>query len=218
LEAIIERKELERLAGGGMFCWGVGNAPAVAVKALAKLRRPVAAVFSIMKSKPKAADLSPGRTVAWRRYFDADGIERALPPHVLITSRGDSAKGPKEKHYALMCWSDSPLKIQRGVPFDPSAYRNAGGNCAPVGASQVTALLKRTSPEFGETSYEVNLHARLVAGYWVRLSDPVELTAQAAKSICAGPSAGEDWVAFVRKLKQPKLKISRPAVENGLLV
>ncbi|MER8475501.1 hypothetical protein [Mesorhizobium sp. M1163] len=218
LEAIIERKELERRAGGGMFFWGVGNAPAAVANALARLGRPVAAVFSIMKGKPKAVDVNPGRTVAWRRYFDADGTVRILPPHVLVTSRGDSPKGPKEKHFALMCWSGKPLEIQTGIPFDPSAYRNAGGTGAPVGASQVTALLKRTSTPSSETSYEANLCAWLVGGYWVRLTDPIELTPQATRLISDGPSPGEGWIDFVGRLRQSAGEARREVVPNGYLI
>ena len=37
LESIIARKEIERRAGGGLFFWGVGNAPSTAINALARL-------------------------------------------------------------------------------------------------------------------------------------------------------------------------------------
>lgn len=175
LDAIVRRKEMERRAGRGFFCWGVGNAPATMMSDLARLGHPVTAIFSIMKSRPKAIDVRPARVFVWRRYVDANGAVRPLPRHALVTSRADSAGGPKDRHFALMCCSDSS-SIQRGVPFDPSAYRNAGGNGAPVGASQVTALLKRTSNVGGKTAYEVNICARLAESYWVKLTDPIECT------------------------------------------
>jgi hypothetical protein len=76
LETIVARKELERQAGDGVFLWGVGNAPAAVTSLLAKARLPVRAIFSIMKSRPKSIDLAPRRVVIWRRYIDANGVER----------------------------------------------------------------------------------------------------------------------------------------------
>lgn len=175
LEAIVARKERERQAGRGLFLWGVGNAPAVMTSVLARANVPVRAVFSIMKSRPKGIDTAPTRMVAWRRYIDAHGVDRELPSHALVTSRGDSETGAKRVHYALVCRSDTPLFIRRGEAFDPGAYRNAGGNGAPVGSSQVTALLRRVHQQRRSSDYEANLVAGLTDSYWVRLFDPVEV-------------------------------------------
>jgi hypothetical protein len=217
LDAIVRRKEMERRAGRGSFCWGVGNAPATMTSALARLGHPVAAIFSIMKSRPKAIDILPARIFAWRRYVDANGVVRPLPRHVLVTSRADSACGPKNRHFALMCWSDSPLSIQRGVPFDPSAYRNAGGNGAPVGASQVTALLKRTSTGGGKTAYEANIRVRLADSYWVKLTDPVECTVDMGEADTLDPSSVESWVAFVDRARGSDQQ-PHSFIETGLLI
>lgn len=176
LDAIVARKERERQAGDGCFLWGVGNAPAVITRVLARAQVPVRVVFSIMKTPPKSIDLTPTRTFVWRRYVDAHGVDRPLPDHVLITSRGDSAKGAKRSHYALMCQSSEPLEIRRGNSFNPGAYRNAGGTGAPVGASQVTALLRKVHAETEAAGYEANLTAWLTGSYWVRLTDPIELS------------------------------------------
>lgn len=198
LEAIVARKELERQAGGGLFMWGVGNAPAAAISALARLATTVPVIFSVMKSRPKAVDASPGRTVAWTRYFDADGVERDLPANVIVTSRGDSAQGAKRVHYALMCHSDRPLALTSGSPFDVSAYRNAGGTGAPVGASQVTALLRRVSvPRAHEVDYEANLTATLAKSYWVRLARPVDVTDDLARRLAGAASGDEaEWMTL----------------------
>lgn len=177
LDAIVERKERERQAGDGLFLWGVGNAPAQVTNVLARAAIPVRAIFSVMKTRPKAVDVSPSRTVVWRRYFDAQGVERPLPPHALVTSRGDSAGGTKRIHHALMCRSDKPLAIRHGAAFDPAAFRNAGGSGAPVGFSQVTALLRRVESDHDRSDYEANLTAWLADSYWVRLTDPDELDA-----------------------------------------
>lgn len=218
LDAIVRRKEMERRAGRGSFCWGVGNAPATMTSALARLGHPVAAVFSIMKSRPKALDVHPARTFAWRRYIDSTGAVRPLPRHALVTSRGDSAGGPKDRHFALMCWSDVPLAIQRGVPFDPSAYRNAGGTGAPVGASQVTALLKRTSNGDGVTGYEANMCAWLTDSYWVRLTDPVECDADIGETDALDVTSTSAWLAFVDRVRDGDRQRHAAAVGAGLLI
>lgn len=202
LDAIVERKERERQAGGGSFLWGVGNAPAHIANVLARSGIPVRAVFSIMKSRPKSVDVAPSRTVIWRRYIDAQGVERLLPPHALITSRGDSATGAKRSHYALMCRSEKPLVIKRGDTFDPAAFRNAGGTGAPVGFSQVTALLCRVEFDQGYSGYEANLTAWLADSYWVRLTDPVELDS-GRLGILADMSRQplEDWCGLVSRIR-----------------
>lgn len=207
LEIIVGRKETERRLGGGLFCWGVGNAPASAINALARMGTPVLAIFSIMKSKPKSIDTKPGRIVAWRRYFDSEGVLRPLPAHVLVTSRGDSATGPKQKHFALMCWSDQPLTLQTGLPFDPSAYRNVGGRGAPVGASQVTALLRKSSQSLNETAYEVNLRAQLAGGYWVRLADPIELSLLDREKLAQRDLDDDAWLDLLDRVRSPAKKV-----------
>lgn len=202
LNAIIARKECERLAGHRTFFWGVGNAPALLANVLARLHRPVPVVFSIMKSRPKLVDISPRRTVVWRKYIDAEGVERDLPAQALITSRGDSASGAKKVHYALECRSDVPLTLKRGQSFDPTAYRNAGGTKAPVGASQVTALLQRVRPDHLADQYEVNLEATLTGSYWVRLTQPLELTEQQRTFIEDLQGCTPDqWLELVRTIR-----------------
>lgn len=202
LDAILARKELERQAGQGLFFWGVGNAPSTIISALARAKVPVQAVFSLMKSRPKAADVAPTRIVAWRRFVDAHGAERPLPEYALITSRGDSDRGPKRAHYALMCLSREPLTFVRGRPFDPKAFRNAAGNGAPVGPSQVTALLRRVEEERPCPDYEVNLSAWLTGSYWVRLSDPVELdAAKLAKVRDIGGGSLSLWCNTVEEVR-----------------
>ncbi len=202
LETIIARKELERRAGDGIFLWGVGNPPALVANVLARAGVPVRMIFSIMKSRPKLVDVAPSRTVAWRRYVDAHGAERPLPENALVTSRGDSAGGAKRAHYALMCRSDQQLRIRRGVTFDPSAFRNAGGTGAPVGASQVTALLRRTGADTSGTDYEANLSAWLVDSYWVRLVDPVELDPGKLELLSHGAKQDvEGWLDLVERIR-----------------
>ncbi len=124
LQSIVARKELERRAGGGLFFWGVGNPPSRSIKGLAAKADNIDVVFSLMKTKPKTRDSAPSGVLAWRTYFDIHGVENPVPPHVLVTSRMETASGTKRVHYALMCHSDDELRLNDKIPFDPSAYRN----------------------------------------------------------------------------------------------
>ena len=179
LASIVQRKEYERRYGDGYFFWGVGNAPALAINPLARKQIRVPVIFSEMKSKPKPADTHPTRVLVWRRYLDIDGTEHPLPDHVLVTSKATVTRAMKLRgYYALMCFTDRRLELAEGAAgFDHLSYRNASKHCAPVGPSQVTALLQLTDPDDESsptltTSYRANFHAWLTGSYWVRLSDP----------------------------------------------
>jgi hypothetical protein len=215
LTAIVQRKELERRANGGVFMWGVGNAPPAAVPALARAGIPVPIYFSIMKSRPKAVDMAPARTVAWMNYIDAHGLSRPLPEFSVVTSRGDSAAGAKRVHYALACWSSTPLQLSLEAPplFDHGAFRNVGGTGAPVGASQVTALLRRCSTSAsGAGDYAVNLRASLCDSYWVKLVDPIELDAATAAKLSDATSLDvSEW----RSLASQVRNIDREGTGDG---
>jgi len=217
LEAIIARKELERRAGNGSFFWGVGNPPASVGNLLARSRTPVRAIFSVMKSRPKTADVSPTSTVVWSGYIDSEGNEQPLPPHALVISRRDSARGAKRRHYALMCRSDSSLVLRRGEPFDPAAFRNVGGSGAPVGASQVTALLRRVEGGNPNPHYEVNLAAWLTDSYWVRLIEPVELDLAKRELVARLSSCTtESWCAAVREIRQAPVSVGTEPAQRML--
>lgn len=200
LDRIIARKEIERELGDGLFFWGVGNPPAKAAQALSRLGVEIPIIFSVMKSRPKTSDVWPSAVVAWTHYLDSLGVERTLPEHVLVTSRRDSASGPKTSHYALMCLSAKPLSLERGSSFDPTAYRNVGGNGAPVGASQVTALLHKTGePQSGE--YEVNMRAKLTGSYWVKLTRPVEVSSSSLERVAAEATGPSSWLSLVHDIR-----------------
>lgn len=107
LHSIVLRKELERSAGNGIFCWGVGNAPALAVTAFARACRDIDVVFSKMKTRPKPHDAAPSGRAIWRSCYDVDGGEHPLPAASLVTSRANSKTRLKGTHYALMCGDGS---------------------------------------------------------------------------------------------------------------
>ncbi|WP_192183018.1 hypothetical protein [Mesorhizobium amorphae] len=218
LADIVARKEMERRAGNGVFLWGVGNAPAVSTSAYARLRVPVKVVFSIMKGRPRVADVAPRSLLVWRRYLDMYGVERELPPQALVTSRGVTEGGEKKRHYALMCRRATPLRIEQGVGFDPTAYRNVGANGGPVGASQVTALLQRVAPATSG-DYEANLTAELICSYWVRLTDPFVLRAGEIARVeqSARVATTNEWIRMVADLRRGACEIERPALQQSFI-
>ena len=220
LASIVRRKETERRVGEGVFLWGVGNPPGRLPAGLALAGTELEVVFSVMKTRPKAIDTAPATVLAWRRYVGADGSERSLPAHCLVTSRGTMGGASKTRHYALICRSVAPLCLGDLGPFDPEAYRNVSGNGAPIGASQVTALLRSVGPRCaGAGTYRVNLRATLTQDLWVRLCDPVVLCGQRLAAIRdegAQPSAGEwqEFVAWIREspLRAPLHQAYQPAL------
>jgi len=205
IRSIIARKELERRAGDGLFFWGIGSAPSRSLRSLAATGDDIDVIFSLMKTRPKARDIAPAGLFAWRTYFDIDGAEHPLPPHVLVTSRMEISSGTKSVHYALMCRADEELRLGDHGPFDPLAYRNISDAGAPVSHSQVTALVVRANPESQVSDYRINLRARLTGSYWVRLARPCVLTEEArtalvAASVRAEESDGEDWIQMVSEV------------------
>ena len=209
LPSIVQRKECERRHGNGHFFWGVGNAPALAIDALARERTEVPVIFSEMKSRPKPADTHPAQVLAWRRYLDFDGTEHPLPDHVLVTSKATTTRANKlRRYYALMCFTDSPLELSEdGASFDHLSYRNFSHQAAPVGPSQVTALLRLTdacddNPPTLTTSYQADLQAWLTGSYWVRLSDPVLVQPEHLSALghAADLEAGE-WFNIVSAIR-----------------
>lgn len=204
LDLILRRKEKERRAGAGHFFWGVGNAPAVIINPLARTGVHIPVVFSKMKTKPKAIDQNPSKTIIWRRYIDCEGKVRPLPSNALITSRGTSSLKTKRSHYALECFSRTPLvtRSSAGI-FDPLMYRNASGTGAPVGASQVTSLLvpNPIQEPNKESAYTVDMTAALTGSYWVKLVDPLTLTSSALSLIDQADFIQDDWLEFVEELR-----------------
>lgn len=210
IDAIVRRKEFEREVSGGVFCWGIGNAPPRSLPELVRSGRQIDVVFSLMKSRPRTIDTAPDRIAVWRAYYDVAGNERRLPPGSLVTSRM-SASG--RAHYALICRSEKKLEITDAGAFDPTAYRNVSIAGRPVGASQVTALLRRVAMEGADAGYRVNLCASLTNSLWVKLADPLVLSSraqarllEALQDICS--MSASDWLRFVLGVRGERRKRS----------
>jgi hypothetical protein len=176
LRDIVRRKEIERQSGDGVFFWGVGNAPSRMIRGAAKASIPIDVIFSKMTSVPKKVDSAPDSIVVWRRFIDFSGVDRPLPESALVTSKAQTASSRKSHHYALICHSSDRLQLDDLGSFDHNAYCNVGEVGGKVGASQVTALLRKYKSEVPNGKYKINLKAKLWGSYWVKLIDPIEVT------------------------------------------
>ena len=76
--------------------------------------------------------------------------------------------------YALVCATDDTLELaDLGRLGFPDLRNLLSGR--PVGASQVTAVVRRAEEMSGrdDRDYQISMRARLVEPYFVRLSEPV---------------------------------------------
>ena len=196
IEQIFERKEQERVANGGVFLWGIGNAIGPSITELLQRTTYPEVLFSPIKSTPRLADSSPTTVVAWSSAETITGELFDLPKVSLVTSRIDP-NATRESRYALVCFSARSLHDQAcDEKIVPDDLRNLITG-RPVGASQVTAVVQRTQSATSATSkYSVCIRASLVYPYFVRLRDPLPLE-----------KSGEnrDWGKVVRKVWEQRM-------------
>lgn len=173
--AILERKEQERRANDGTFFWGIGNSVAPGLAALLKRCESPEVLFSPIKGRARSVDVAPATVISWRAGQTLDGKDFEIPTSARVTSRGSSRRLGLG-HYALVCSSSRPLAMADLGRLDFLALRNLlSGN--PLGASQVTAIVKRgESRPASDMQYAVAFRAALAWPYFVRLTqaDPVE--------------------------------------------
>lgn len=208
LEEIIRRKELERSAGKGLFCWGIGSSLGDApLSAQNHVGGEIDVLFTKMKSPAKEIDSAPAAKAVWLSFIDASGKETDLPEHMLLTSRAISPSGVfKRHHYALICRSDAALSFENESVFiDSSLARNFGSSNA-LGSSQVTSVV-RYEEKFRlgeERPYGVTFSAKLVRNGFVKLVNPVILEGELEKEYLKACKAnsGEEWAKHLSKLKK----------------
>ena len=207
LTAIIRRKEWERQLGNGYFLWGIGQSVGENAKFAARDIPSLRAIFSPMPSKPKVIDVAPAEVVFWNAWVDAQGQTRQLPIQYFVTSRASLPSGKKkESHYALVCFSDKELNIQReDLCIEPRHLRNMTTN-KPLGSSQVTAIvsvLNQTNESCSAKSYSVSFITELRPPYCVQLAQPVLLDADELVEIKAISDSGdiESWITLVKRLR-----------------
>lgn len=183
LDAIIQRKEMERRVNQGRFFWGVGNALGSGIPQLLRKTSSPKVLFSVMRARPKVEDSAPSSRLYWTGYVDATGHRFRFPPTVLILSKGETSRGTKTLHYALVCESDEPLMRPSFARIDMGHLRNVSGKQSKLGFSQVTAVVEHREGDRIGPEYEVSFEARLVPPYFVRLVEPRELSTVAAEIV-----------------------------------
>ena len=161
LESIIQRKELERQSSDGYFCWGIGNSLGDSlITAISDSKKDsLRIVFTQMKSAAKKIDTTPSAISLWLDYSSPTGEIHELPMTSLVVSRAHTPKGfTKRHHYALLCYSRSPLNHQNETKLAVVAggARNYQTGKA-IGFSQVTSVVKYESNS--ETAVEANSQA-----------------------------------------------------------
>jgi hypothetical protein len=170
IDSILARKEAERLASGGTFFWGIGNAIGPSVEALLAHTVEPQVVFTPMRSRPAAQDVAPAQVAVWHRGIGLDGEPFELPNFSSVTSR---ISPTRNYHHALVCRSEQPLSLsaRRGTSFAATHVQNLRSG-SKVGASQVTSVVRRIACALGlmPSSYTVSFTAELVAPYFVRLT------------------------------------------------
>ena len=208
LPEILYRKELERRAGGGTFCWGIGNSLGQVLK-LARnsvSEEDIDILFTPMKSAAKAIDRSPEELLLWLSYWDELGNLINLPKHMVVTSRRMSQSGrTKKSHYALLCSSKHEINLMKdGTKFDASLARNFI-SCNTVGASQVTVLVRYLGRGFEELSkpYRVAFRAKFYDVGFIKLAEPVKIQGCIAKLYAKlnEVKSVQDWERTVSLLK-----------------
>ena len=170
-DEILGRKELERVRNGGIFLWGIGNALGPSMRRLLELEDEPEVVFSPIRSSPQRDDVEPNQIAIWTTARALDGTVYSLPTASKVTSRATS----RVKHYALVCGSAEPLRIDpSGETIEFSNLRNVVTD-RPVGASQVTAIVRRATRCISSmrACYVAAIRARLIYPFFVELSGRV---------------------------------------------
>jgi hypothetical protein len=188
IDQIISRKEEERRAANGIFLWGIGNSVGRSISALLAVSTDPRVLFSPIKSSPRLRDVCPPAVAAWTDALGLDGTPFDLPDLALVTSRYDPA-APRNAHYALVCYSDTPLRIEtqhKAISF--AALKNISTGRA-LGYSQVTAVVEyepglslKAEECTLSAEYEIAIEARLVPPFFIRLRDPIPLEKNGTES------------------------------------
>jgi hypothetical protein len=173
IEEILSRKEKERRDNGGIFLWGIGNAVAPSMRKLVQLERKPQVIFSPIRSTPRQVDIIPELVVTWTAGKTLDGQSYRLPPASTVTS-GSTTAGRRGRHYALVCATPCELRLNpEAEKIEFRRLRNLLTN-RPVGASQVTAIVRYTREGAANSgsSYFASLRAQLVFPFFIELAGP----------------------------------------------
>ena len=217
LGAILQRKEIERKANGGIFTWGVGTALGESMARLISLVDDPVVVFTPMKAKPKSIDRHPNNLLLWLTYYDRSGVEHMLPRYSLLTSRGHTGTNQRKRsHYALICSASKSLSQYAGGALNAAELRNLKTG-KPIGFSQVTSIVERLNGDVGEGKlYDIGFQAHLHGEGQVRLAKSIQIGSKEVKGAFA--AAREDGIdAWKYEVDRIKSNLEyRPNVLPGL--
>lgn len=218
LDAIIRRKEWERILGEGLFFWGIGQSLGDnARNAAQSIPEEMKVLFSPMLSKAKAIDVTPGDVFIWNSWVDEKGVNRPLPKNVLLTSRADLPSGRrKSSHYALVCKSSHALSNKTDLEVTSGRLRNYSSD-KRLGASQVTAVVRHVDGVAdcdAAKKYSVSFVATMEAPYSVQLADPEVLRPSDVREIEEISLHGtiSDWHRLVRRLRGRRKPEAKSAI------
>lgn len=208
LEEIIRRKELERAAGNGLFCWGIGSSLGEAPLAAEQfMGEEIDVLFTRMKSAAKEIDSAPAAKAVWLSFIDAKGREVNLPEHMLLTSRALSPSGIfKRHHYALICQRSETIALTDDSLYLDSALARNFSSTNVIGSSQVTSVVRYEEKfRIGEEKpYGVAFSAKLISNGFVKLVNPVVLKGDLEKEYknACKASSSKEWMKHLRSLKK----------------
>jgi hypothetical protein len=192
---ILNRKEQERVANGGVFLWGIGNAIGPSIQELVRRTRHPEVLFSPIKSSPKPQDVQPPAVAVWVQGETMDGHIYHLPQHSLVTSRYDPST-PRSSRYALVCFSVQPLITEAPLAkLALGTLRNLRSG-RPIGSSQVTAVVlrQRVDNQNDTQTYDVVIRAKLVYPYFVRLRRPVVMLRPSSPNAAEGSQPAFEYL------------------------
>jgi hypothetical protein len=204
VDRILNRKEIERQSGN-TFWWGIGESKADQIRLLLTRNPRPPVLFSLMLSRAHRRDSQPDGVLLWKAYKTTRG-EIPLPPHAIVISRAHDSKGrPKQRYYALVC--ENPMGIMHSghEMLDTRTLRNFGNGGKPVGSSQVTAVVERTSPHDKGWSYPVTASATLTAPYAVQLTAQRKLSEQELQLLhqaSLGTMTAKEWIAVAKQIRR----------------
>jgi len=205
LNHILIRKEVERKTGGNWW-WGLASNIAKELEQEATSNGGTLSVLFAAVARPN--DGVPGqKACVWNGWQSRDGKHGGrIPDHALVISgydQGYFSEDPKEKkrYYALVCQSQAEVARSNLGYLDPAKYLTPSGKTRDP--RQRTALLTGTPVlQPHGLSYKIELKADLVDPWYVRLTDPRELTpAQVAEVHRYQDGDVEKWLILVRRLR-----------------
>jgi hypothetical protein len=200
IELTVARKEAERMAGDGVFWWGIGNNLLSLVAEARRFDGDMPVLFSLMLTKPAKHDVNPEGVLLWTAWTDADGRLHEIPTHIVCLSRASS----KPKRYALVCRSNCPISVGDHGYFNPPRCTTLLGKSPAFNG--VTALLRGELDEDHHPGpYRKGFRARLEHPWLVRLAEPRHLTARERDAL-ADPLSIEKWPKFTADLRAGHLQ------------